>query len=53
MKNVLSSCLAALSIAVVTTTQAADGARRPNVLFIAVDDLKFRSRPKRGRNQKS
>ncbi|MGO8744431.1 MAG: sulfatase [Thermoguttaceae bacterium] len=42
MKNVLSSCLAALSIAVVATTQAADAARRPNVLFIAVDDLNTR-----------
>ena len=42
MKHVLRFCLAALSIAVVTTTQATDAVRRPNVLFIAVDDLNTR-----------
>lgn len=42
MKHALTACLAVLTLAVTTVTEAADAARRPNVLFIAVDDLNTR-----------
>ncbi len=42
MKSALTVCLATLTVAVSAMTDAADAARRPNVLFIAVDDLNTR-----------
>ena len=42
MKDALFACWAVLTIAVAPGTEAADAARQPNVLFIAVDDLNTR-----------
>ena len=42
MNAAVTFCLGMLAIAVAAVTDAADAARRPNVLFIAVDDLNTR-----------